>query len=74
MNWIAGIIHRLWLKIGKRLKASFYLYLAIIFTLVVFAQPGDRQGQQARTKSYLYLFNGREDQLVINKVNAFLFS
>jgi adenylate cyclase len=37
MNWIAGIIHRLWLQIGKRLKASFYIYLAVIFTLVVFA-------------------------------------
>jgi CHASE2 domain-containing sensor protein len=37
MNWIARSIHRLWLKIGKRLKANFYVYLAVIFTLVVFA-------------------------------------
>jgi adenylate cyclase len=37
MKWITGIIHRLWLKIGKRLKANFYLYIAVIFTLVVFA-------------------------------------
>lgn len=37
MNWIAGTIQRLWLKIGKRLKANFYICLAIIFTFVVFA-------------------------------------
>lgn len=37
MRWIAVSIYRLLLKVGKRLKASFYLYLAGIFTLVVFA-------------------------------------
>lgn len=37
MNWITGTIQRLWLTIGKRLKANFYIYLAIIFTFVVFA-------------------------------------
>jgi len=37
MRWIAVSIYRLLLKVGKRLKASFYLYLAGIFTIVVFA-------------------------------------
>ena len=37
MNWIASNIQRLWLKVGTRLKASFYLYLAVIFTLAIFA-------------------------------------
>ncbi|MDD5451986.1 MAG: CHASE2 domain-containing protein [Desulfovibrionales bacterium] len=37
MRWIAVSIYRLLLKVGKRLKANFYLYLAGIFTIVVFA-------------------------------------
>ncbi len=37
MNWMAGIFHRFWFTIGKRLKESYYIYLAVIFTLVVFA-------------------------------------
>jgi CHASE2 domain-containing sensor protein len=37
MNWITGSIQRFWISVGKRLEASFYIYLAVIFTLFVFA-------------------------------------
>lgn len=37
MNWLTDKINRLWLAVGNRLKASFYLYLAVFFTLVVLA-------------------------------------
>ena len=37
MNWIASNIQRLWHNVGTRLKASFYLYLAVFFTLAIFA-------------------------------------
>src|SRR5512143_1979591 len=37
MNWIASTIQRLWLIVGTRLKASFYLYLAVFFTVAIFA-------------------------------------
>jgi len=37
MNWLTSNMQRLWLLVGTRLKANFYLYLAVIFTLFVFA-------------------------------------
>jgi len=37
MNWITGTIQKFWFTIGKRLKESFYIYLAVAFTLAVFA-------------------------------------
>lgn len=37
MNRLTDIIHSLWIKISRRLKASFYVYLAVAFTFVVLA-------------------------------------
>jgi CHASE2 domain-containing sensor protein len=37
LYWITSKIHRAWHKVGTRLKSSFYLYLAFIFTLAIFA-------------------------------------
>lgn len=37
MNWVTIKIQRAWNAVGSRLKASFYLYLAVVFTFVVLA-------------------------------------
>jgi len=37
MKLNASVVQRLWLKTGRRLKARFYIYLAVVFTVFVFA-------------------------------------